>query len=89
MNRFGLSGEAIAFLGLLGHQFDPSRLDDEYIQELFDVVGDEDTRLGHIAVELEEQGLYPYGFTEEESRRLSLCTEIFNKLAAHQERQPS
>lgn len=87
MNRFGLSDEAIAFLGLLGHQFDSSRLDGDYIQELFEIVGDEDTRLGHIAVELEEQGIYPYGFTDEESRRLSLCTEILNALADFQERQ--
>lgn len=81
MAGLGFSHDAIELLGKLGHTYDPNRADSEYIEELFEIVGDEDTRIAFIALDLEEKGMYPYGLSPDDSHRLSLCTEMLNKLA--------
>lgn len=78
------SPEAIELLAKLGFEHDPAREDAQYISSVYDVIGEEDIRLGHLADELEEIGLYPFGLTSEDAKRIGLCDEILNKLADKQ-----
>lgn len=79
MTSLNLSSGAISYLNELGFEYDEERIDEDYLENLYAVAEKEDIRIGLLAVELEEAGLYPSGLGEDHNR-VGYLDEIFNAL---------